>query len=115
MMCKNATYKTFWLVGLLCVISVIVILKGCEDDHKDRNPAVPQGTEARKMTLNIAKALDTAAKATGISIEAVGVNEFGEAIGPRIGPVVKCRRDRRVMSNFQLLIRKLLKILLCYW
>lgn len=85
-------YKTFWLIGLLCLLSVLVILKGCEQDHSDQPPAAPEGTQPQKVILRIGKTPNTRAKATGlridvVGVEAIGIDEF-EEIGPRIAPII---------------------------
>ena len=78
--------KTFWIISILCVLSVGILLKGCNDSQSDR-PSQPKGSQEQAVTLKFNEDSEIAAKAVGLLIEAVGVDDQAAPIGPSIEPL----------------------------
>lgn len=80
--------KVFWLFGILLLLSLAFIVKGCE---RERKPSSPEKTQLKEIYLTMAKPFDSRAKATGCYIKAVGVmigeDQVEKEIGPTIGPI----------------------------
>jgi hypothetical protein len=78
--------KTLWLLGVLCLLSGLIIIKGCDHDHHNRltNPA---GDLAQGLTLKFVDKPGVAAKAAGLKIEAIGVSDQNDPIGPVMAPI----------------------------
>lgn len=83
-MCKS---KTFWLMGALVLMSLMCIIKGCRDDDRPNSLTNPANDGLSEFALNLVPKSNPAAKAIGLKIEAVGVNDQGELIGPTMPPV----------------------------
>lgn len=84
--------KISWLFGILLVLLLTVIVKGCDREHRDRHPGSPEQAQQKKIHLTIPNAPDPQAKATSYYITAVGVaigeDQVETEIGPVIGPIV---------------------------
>lgn len=80
-------YKTWCLIGVLTVLSFIIFLKGCDQEHSGDQIVAPEGTQAQKVVLRIAQSPEPRAKALRLKLDAVGLNDQDVAVGPVIAPV----------------------------
>ena len=86
-MFNKMTRKTYWLIGLLFIMLVVTLLKGCDWFRSSRSPTMPGQPELRKVTLKINLDLDPHAKAKGpITIDFL--NENGTPVVPKVDQIV---------------------------
>ena len=57
--------KTFWIISILFIVSVAIMLKGCNDSRSDL-PSQPKDTQAQGVTLEFSEDSAIAAKAANI-------------------------------------------------
>jgi hypothetical protein len=79
--------KISWVVGMLLVLLLALLVKGCDRKHRDRHPGGPDNAQPKDIYLTMTKTSDLRAKATGYYIKAVGVDDAGNEIWPSIGPI----------------------------
>ena len=86
--------KAYWLIGALSVLVVASLLKGCADSQPSSAPAAPAEPQPQKVVVRLASApSNLAAKATGLRLDAVGLNDRGEEAGPQAAPVIIAAPD----------------------
>lgn len=75
-----------WLIGLLCFVSLALVIKGCNRDHDD-NPTAPAGSQTQGFALQFVARPNVTQKAVGLRIDVTGQNERNEPAGPPIEPI----------------------------
>lgn len=80
--------KTLWLVGLLCILTIGVLIKGCDQDQQAQAPSAPGTAQPVKIILNIAKNSNPQAKATKLTIDITGIDDYDRPTGRKIDSIV---------------------------
>ncbi len=79
-------HTAIWLIIILCLLSGLVFLVSCDKDDADPGLTRPKGTEPYTLNVTVRHKSDPAAKASGITLQGLGIDENGLATGPEIGP-----------------------------
>jgi hypothetical protein len=77
MMTPKISKQTYWVIGVLLMLSVAVITKGCKQNRNTSSPTDFISSHRPGVRLKISKGLNVQATVTEIIIEAVAVDDIG--------------------------------------